>query len=192
MRGDTKHKPELIKHIQWWESTSQLVYQECKAPMALFIHTWHAHWLRRRRIREWKRARWGNKRWDFYLRRGRPRHHMPHERSCSYPAACASFCSIPACVCDTDTHKKSQWRENRAALRPHTELIFTKVIGMTNLLCESYHVCSSYEGEQRAAHGQQHQTAVEIQHRGRRSADAQSDLKKTHTQANTVRHIWLM
>lgn len=55
------------------------------------------------------------------------------------------------------------------------------VTGIIHLLRESYHVRSAYEGEHRAAHGQQHQTAVQVEHRGRCSTDAHSDLRETHT-----------
>lgn len=45
-----------------------------------------------------------------------------------------------------------------------------------------YRVCSSDEREQGATHGQQDQAAVQVQHRRRRSADAQPQLGNTHTQ----------
>lgn len=41
-------------------------------------------------------------------------------------------------------------------------------------------MCSSDEGEQGAAHGQQDQAAVQVEHGGRRSADAQAQLRNTH------------
>lgn len=47
-----------------------------------------------------------------------------------------------------------------------------------------YRVCSSDEREQGATHGQQDQAAVQVQHRRRRSADAQAQLGNTHTSSS--------
>lgn len=47
-------------------------------------------------------------------------------------------------------------------------------------------MCSSDEGEQGAAHGQQDQAAVQVEHGGRRSADAQTQLRNTHKKKHVL------
>lgn len=97
---------------------SQRVVQECCACLDPFSHTRHRH-----TPSDTEHVSRGEL-WQFYRRGCRWRLHRPRGKSCSCPAVCASFCSIPA-TAEGNLSTAVVWI--RDGVNPHIRLLTVRV-----------------------------------------------------------------